>query len=548
MRSLTFATILLYILCGCGTWVGNPKPKGDDDDGSKTDTPTIAQTGGGAGSGKQNTLTAKAGDVLVKRVYVKAGTAFETSLGLKSLALADGEAKALPIELSVLNPDGTEAAYARAPSDNAKIAFTPEKDGELIVTVKNNTTVAATVDTPATVGADTDTGFLNADASTSPYKDIALKAVISFGKLCKKMTADGMGVDTVTAPGDSYFVQPFVFLGKVGADKKVAPLATATISIKSGGKVINLTRIEDLPRTTFASDAARGTDADKLDYVRTFYQGYFGAAGQMYTTDTFHLGGDCAQAVAIDLGKKVAEADVQLAIEDATQTPPLSMTYKIRPTESVPFSVRHGDGTKLDYSGCTYGNDGEPVPYMGEPGAVCTQLSQATPPYVMLDYKLPDGDAAPTRILFYGNGQTKAWKKALFDNHDAIAAGTMKEVALPTCFFNGGLVSVPVSATDKIALPLAELNAAQGDVIHLAHKPGSYTALTDFYQGNVDGSGKLSLPTCVPNGAESCPTWARLDVKIEACTMKADSGISVPTVGDNFIYPDYYEMNGVIAP
>jgi hypothetical protein len=217
------------------------------------------------------------------------------------------------------------------------------------------------------------------------------------------------------------------------------------------------------------------------------------------------------------------------------------------------------DAKLEDYTQCTYSRTtGEPKPYNGD-AATCKTFNLADPPYVTLDYQLPSGgglsaSSDPTRIVFYGHSYPKAWYQALIENSEALISGDEDTVELPGCLNNGGMVAVPVT-TEKTFMPLGEFNVhaataadGGGDVINLARKAGSYTALTDFYQGNVDASGEIEYGACIPKGDESCHTTKVLKVKLASCSVKADSGITVTAVGDDMIYPSYFEMSGIVAP
>jgi hypothetical protein len=170
----------------------------------------------------------------------------------------------------------------------------------------------------------------------------------------------------------------------------------------------------------------------------------------------------------------------------------------------------------------------------------------------MLDYALPSASGGglttasdPTRIMFYGYSQPKSTISTLASNAANFTAGKGGTINVPGCLNNGGLTAVPIS-TQKTYIPLPEFNAGAGDVIALNHKSGTYTALTDYYQGNVQTAGQITMPTCVPtNGA--C-NWQMVPFNSGKCSIESDSGISTISVGNDFIYPEFYEMSGIIAP
>lgn len=551
--SLIAATVLST---GCGSWAGNPSGDDDDDDGQSNPPPPTGP--GGVVPGTTPTLPggeliAGPGDVLLQKIVVKAGQSFRAALKLSGAGFrlqGEDAPKDAPFELSVLSENGTEVAYVREDESDPAIEFTAAEDGEITVTVKSNEDEAVTVESATVEGAESAAPLQNAnDRSDAPFKDVLIKAVVAFGRTCKVFN-DAGSVDETKAESGKYFAQPFVFLGKVAKDKKVTPLSGATIELVSGETRLSLTKVEDFDRDVL-SDHSLPKDPD---VVKTFYQGYFGAAGEMYTTDTFLYGGDCAAAPQFDLGTDVGLADIQLVIKDASIEPAIDATFPVRATIAPAFSMYTSEGEKLkDYTQCTYDRlTGAPTTYNGD-ATECKTFSFADPPYITLDYLMPSGTAAgvtsvsdPTRILFYGHAYAKAWYTTLIENSASIAKGETSTVSLPGCLNIGGMSAVPVSTT-RTYMPLGEFNAVAGDVINLARRPGSYTALTDYWQGNVDTSGELEYTTCVPHDGATCDVYETLTVKMDSCTLKADSGISVMAVGDSFIYPAYFEMSGVIA-
>jgi hypothetical protein len=559
-KSVYFLSLIAaaVLSTGCGSWAGNPSDDDDGDDDGQSNPPPATGPGGIVPGQTTPTLPggsliAEPGDVLLQKIVVKAGQSFRAALKLNGAGFrlqGDDAPKDAPFELSVLSEDGTEVAYVREDQSDPAIEFTATEDSEVTVAVKSNEDEAVTVQSATVEGAESAAPLQNAnDRTHAPFKDVLIKAVVAFGRSCKVFNAAG-NIDETKAESGKYFAQPFVFLGKVAADKKVTPLSDATIELVAGETRLRLTKVGDFDPDVLSDHSLPKDPA----VVKTFYQGYFGAAGEMYTTDTFLYGGDCAAAPQFDLGTDVGLADIQLVIKDASIEPAIDASFPVRATVAPAFSMYTGEGEKLeDYTQCTYDRlTGEPKTYNGD-ATECKTFSFVDPPYITLDYLMPSGTEAgvtsvsdPTRILFYGHAYAKAWYTTLIENSTAIANDETSTVSLPGCLNIGGMSAVPVSTT-RTYMPLGEFNAVAGDVINLARRPGSYTALTDYWQGNVDTSGELDYTTCVPHEGATCDVYKTLTVKMDACSLKADSGISVMAVGDSFIYPAYFEMSGVLA-
>lgn len=530
----TLTGLALLFVVGCGTWVGNPKKPND-------------------GKPTNNVIVASEGDVVFQRVNLTAGTPFLSSFQVSTGASLSLEGESGDnLELAIFKPDGTEAQYLRRSSANAKIEFTPSEAGEYIVSLKNN---GATSEILATeqVGAEVSETVLANDSAIATHKQYALKAVVVLSRTCKTNNAQGT-TDEYRAPAGQYYVQPFVFLGKVESDKKVSRISDATIQIKAGSSSMTLKRLNDFDVSVFRELSNLSKD-EHIEYTRTFYQGYFGAAGEMYTTDTFRTGGDCSKTPTFAFDTDVGKTNFVLTVDATSTSPEIHETIKLRATVSPSFTMYESNGSKLtDYSLCTYDTlTGKPKVYSGS-ATECKKFSLSSPPYVTLDYLLPSKVAGtstselsdPTRILFYGHSRPAAWHKALIDNSSALIAGTKTGITLSSCLNNGGLNAVPLT-TDKTYMPLSEFHAAEDDVIALARRAGSYTALAKFYQGNVSMNEQVSIPTCIPSATDTCAGFKTLQVTVSNCAYKADSGVAVTSISDSFIYPSYFEMNGVVT-
>jgi hypothetical protein len=539
---------LLLTQVSCGSLSAKNEKKTDEENkesvsGKKdTNTPESVNEGG-----------LKSGQTLIQKVTLKKGIPFQSQFLLaQKMSLAEDADKGNGVEISILEKDGSEKSYNREGLGSTTVEFDPPKDGEYTIAIRNNSINTAEFAVEEQTGAKV-VGEIEAAGKDAPHKDIHLKAFVVFSKVCKKTKPDGSSVDSFTAPAGEYFVQPFVFLGKVDAARKVAPLSQASISIVSGDRTVNLKKLSDLELASYREFNSL-SKAEHAEYTRLFYQGYFGAAGELYTVDTFRKGGDCEKAVSIPMDLNPGMTKVELVVNDSSVTPALLQKISIRPTVSVPFSMYENNETKLvDYTQCTISRTtAEPKTYNGD-AQVCKEFSMKDSPFLKLDYELPSkagqtgitADSDPTRILFYGHSHPKSWYQKLLDNSSALLSGETKSISLPGCLNNGGLISVPLKK-ERTELPLAEFNVALGDVVNLARRSGSYTGLVDFYQGNIDGSGELTVPACVPSATESCVGVRNIKVISEKCEIKADSGVAVTALSENMVYPDYFEMSGVV--
>lgn len=396
---------------GCGTWVGNPNTKKDDD------------------PSKNGAMVASLGDVILQKVNAKSGSSLSFKFNLSNTSLLLGEdaqgnggdgtlglagtdfeqssTSVSAFEISVYDQNGKELKYSRSDAAGASTTVTTEGDGDFYVGIKSNASQAVTVGNVDVTGAESANAPEKAsDRAGAKFKSIALKAVVSFARTCRQTSADGNSSTDYKAGTNEYFVQPFVFLGKVSDDKKVSPISTATIKIKLGSAELSLKKLADINYDNFREYSALTKDQHVV-FTRNFYQGYFGGAGEMYTVEYFNKGkkGGCESATKFALGSDPGTKELDMTVVDPDNG--LNETFKIRPNLQPALSIYLGDGSKLsDYTQCTYNRaSGEPTTYNGSATA-CKEFSAKTPPYVTLDYKLPSetGEGSkvsdPTRILF----------------------------------------------------------------------------------------------------------------------------------------------------
>jgi hypothetical protein len=515
---------------------------------------TTSASGSTASSGSESTRSVvfqKDEDAeLSERVYLAPLESGKASVRLniapKSLNLTDAS-NGNEIEISILDEAGEEISYQRIAAQDAEITV-PDDAAAASILIRDNS--SGGIDLAAE-----EANQLVLPAVSSPdaiHADITLKAFVAFARQCRQLTPDGNSTTVVQAAAGHYFAQPFVFLGKVSSDRRVAPIATAKIAIVLEQQKQELVPISamDLSHMKQFSSLSQQQHAD---YMRTFYSGYFGAAGELYTIPTFMKKGDCSAQPQFSLGSDPGIKTVLLSVEDLANEPVISESIPIRVTIQPAFNLYLGDDTKLnDWTQCTLNRrTGEPQTYNGD-AATCKELSVSQPPYAKLDWAMPSEagvtsiESDPTRLIFYGHAWSKEAVDAVIAQSDILTSDPKAMVELQGCTTNGGLVAVPLQ-DQGAKMPLRELNVQLGDVINMARRSGSYTALTKFYQGNVDMSGSLEIPTCIPGASSACDHFRTVTYVTKSCVIKADSGIAVGSISDSFVYPDYFELSGIIT-
>ncbi len=511
-------------------------------------------------------------DGLYQELSVTSGTsvtatynATTSSIQGVSSAITTGTDNETKVEVSVVDSDGQEQTYLRNGDGSLTVNFTPTKTGTYRINFKNNSDKVVSLNNSGTTGG-TINGSVASSNSKAKFKDIFLKAYVGFSPQCAQLNSSGSGNNTFTAASGSYFVQPFVFLGKVGSGKRVTEITTATITVSFGGKTLTLKRLSDMDVTMYnqpnnPSNSIPDSDTtNKIKYVKSFYQGFFGGAGEMYTLDTFNKskGASCNTADTFALGAtNPGQSTVTLKIVDTTNG--LNEEFKIRPSATDSYlNFYTNSGTAFsNYDTCGYNNTtGEPYNYSTSASTCPKSFSSIDPPYGQLNSSLANDLSFPTRAFLFGYSTPKTYYSSLITNSTALSNGSLKSITIDGCLNNGGLASVQLSTTKKTYLPLKEFNVQKGDVIQLGTKLGSYTNLGNFYQGNVDLSGSVDLPVCIPSGGQSCPTYKTITINSKKCRVKVDSGIAIGNVSatwssssNNFIYPDSVGggLSGVIS-
>lgn len=537
------------VLCsGCGSWLGNPSASDDGGQGAGG-SGTIPGSSVAWSEGSSQILGP--GEVLLQRVTLEEGRSFTSRLDFRGVSLL-GDDNGTAIEVSVANGSSLEEAFKRYGSDEIDLEFDPEESGDHLVWVRNNSTEELVIDQLAQDGAaSVGDVAIASEREDAPYKNIVVKGVVALARECKDTSEDGNSTVTTEAPEGHVFVQPFVFIGEVQSDGSVVDVTDADVSVTGETEVQSLSRLDDMPFRAYRELSGLSED-QHLKYTKMFYRAYFGGAGELYTVDTFRRYGDCGAMVPLalvdDYGETILDLRVKVARLDIDLREPL------RATASTAFSTYFDDERMTDWTQCTYDAvTGEPETYNGD-AAACKDLSLKAPPSIRLDYKLPSasGEGAwteasdPTRGLFYGFGRARRWVEGVLDAAEDLRSDTTSTLALDGCAHIGGLHASPLDP-EGTPFALQELRVQEGDIVNLARKTGSYTVLADFYQGDVDADLEFEYPTCIPDGDESCADYKVVKVVPKGCRIKADSGVSVTSVSDSMIYPDYFEISGVVV-
>lgn len=555
-------SFILFLIVGCGLF------KTDDKDKKQNNNLLIVALASLNRAGISEDTT---NDGFFQEVNLTSGTAFSANYnGVASSiqeykALATGTDNETKLEISITDADGIEQTYQRNADGNITVNFTPSKTGTYRINFKNNADKAVSLNNSSTTGGTITSGVQNSNSSAK-HKNIFFKAYIGFSPQCAQLNATGSGTNTFTATSGSYFVQPIVFLGKVESRKKVSEITTAKITISFGGKTLTLKKLSEMDVNAYnnpnnPNNSIPDSDlANKQKYVKTFYQGFFGGAGELYTLDTFNKskGASCNVADTFALGAtNPGQSIVTLAIEDSTNG--INESFKIRPSATdSSLTFYSNSGTQFNnFDTCTYNSTtGEPFNSTVGSGACPKNFSSVDPPYGLLNQNLVADQSNPTRSFLYGYSIPKVYYNTIISNQVALNSGSMKSITIDSCLNNGGLSSVQLSTTKKTYLPFKEFNVTKGDVVQLGTKLGAYTRLNNFYQGNADLSGSVEVPVCIPSGSNACASFKTITVTSNKCRVKVDSGIAVGNVSatwnsssNNFIYPDSVgsSLSGVIS-
>ena len=557
------------LLSGAFLGIGCTKKNPTDSNLLSSSQPPSVDAGTNPDTGSGDSSSATVGQVYVQAINVQQNQSVNLEYAFNTVssqgnpdgvagkaALVSADVANGDVEISVLNDKGVEVKFDRTSLQDVSTIFTPKESGKYTVVIKDNTGKGSNPSLANSSGAQVQTQVEDHEESEiAKNSNIMLKAVIVLARQCKAWSQDGNSTITTYAPAGEYFIQPFVFLGKVDANKKVAKLSSATVSIVGGGKTINLQTLSSLPVSLYR-EIGGISDAQHLKYTESFYHGYFGGAGELYTQDIFFFKGDCVNAKTIALDNNDPGAtELKLNVVDNSLEKPLNESFDLRASiyPSGFYTYEASDVKLQDWTQCTYNKlTGAPITYNGD-ASECKKFSLSNLPYLKMEGVLPSAQngslstskSDPTRIMFYGHSVQKNLWVQIGANAAALASGSKTNVELNGCLNNGGLHAVPLNS-DKTFLPLSQMNAVAGDVINLARRPGTYTGLPQFYQGNVNLSGSIDLPICLPSSSSNCGVYKSISVVTKNCKAKADSGISVLSISDSFVYPSYFEMSGVI--
>lgn len=564
------ATLISVALSGCGSWAGSPK----------SGTGPAAGTGGDTGGdGLSRSVVLAPGETVLQKVRLRAGQAVSSRYRLAQnetgLALSADEISRQ--EVSVLAPDDRELAFSRPLGADLDVPVAAASDGEYTITLRNNGTDSLRVEMDESSTAESESGALTglrkANGAEAPFRDYTLRAALFFSQDCSRDNSQYMTAarnsreqlssynKVVRAPEGEYFAQPIVFLGKVGSDGSVQPLAGAVIKLKVGDREAALQSLEDLPLDAIGASASGGNinaPEQARAAVRTEYAGFIGGAGELYTLPTFRKLGDCDSAVSFPLSDDPGRDTVQLVVEAPEASPALSRVIPVKVTVGSSFKTySSGSNVQANWDLCSY-NPSTGEPYNSSASSAdapqpCSSFSLSQPPSVSVDQLAseiyPDKvtvESDPTRVIFYGRSLSRSFIEAIVGNAAGNEADENPSVRFDGCLYNGGVVSLP-AAKQQTFLPVNEFNLKEGDIFSLGSRMGSYTALTDFYQGNVQAGGNLTLWRNLPTAGGTL-TWKGLGVSWSGCTVRADSGVCAAAIGDYGVYPGDEGMYGVVLP
>ena len=152
------------------------------------------------------------------------------------------------ISTTLLDPNGIEVKFDRDALSTIGTTLTVPTSGEYRILIRNNSDEDLDLSL-ATISGATDEGELvPVKEIAQTHSDIFVKAIVNFSRNCKK---DSGGTNVAQPTSTSYFVQPFVFLGKIGDNNAITELQNATITLSAGGKTITLSKLSDLPFNSY---------------------------------------------------------------------------------------------------------------------------------------------------------------------------------------------------------------------------------------------------------------------------------------------------------
>lgn len=543
---------------GCGI-----EDKLEDSENKGSGQQSIVENSGQTSKSKDitdenNVSSLEKGQVFVQRLQLAKAQKLSSQISPAREVLGLTDKQDVSLEISIVDENGKELSYERDDLAGGDFEFIPPTSGVYDMIIRTNEKTLQDIPKVNNVGAMSESNIVVA-GQQSPLSNIILKGVVVLARKCVQLDQNANS-QIVLAPSGRYFVQPMIFYGRVNDNKEVELLSSATMTIETKETMITLKNLQEMKRSQYRDiyfSNSSLTDDEERNLTRIFYQGYFGAAGELYTVETFRKGGICdPDNATIALSGDIGANDVSLRVID--QTLGVDRVIQLRPTIQPSFSMYESNESKLsDWTQCSYDRQtGEPKTYNGD-AKECKNLSLSDPPYVTLDYLLPsatsDGIASglsalsdPTRILYYGHSYAKSWYQQLINHASELIDTKEPSVTIERCLYNGGLVAIPLQ-NERADLPLKEFNAQAGDVINLSKRSGSHTALLDFYQGDVSIDGQYQLASCIPGDSSDCEAYKQIMVKVQNCSIKADSAISVTSIADSFIYPDYFEISGVIV-
>lgn len=242
---------------------------------------------------------------------------------------------------------------------------------------------------------------------------------------------------------------------------------------------------------------------DDSSGIRSIW-GTFGLKGSGFGGNSFNL---TRQSNGSFTGTVTLNSVSSSSSVSGTTTAALSGTYQINS-----LSISDNAGNQNTYSVLN----------------ACRTIDSSAPP--KLKVTKPSGitgsatttDSDPTRAFFWGYSQPKSYWTMWRALGNTIQNGTITSAEIDGCFFNGGIVGVPISASGLTDIPASDLNAKSGDIVSFSSFTGTSTLFRDFYQGNVDLSGNVTIPT--NTGVANSSSFT---LTLKNCIAKADSSMAV---------------------
>ncbi len=336
--SLTFCLVVFNLFCSAGA-----------DDSSGFLGGALALLGGGQGPSNTSTGALEPGNSAVQDLSLTSGV--QMSAAYSSSSAGSTQSYVLgtdEVEVSILNSLGVEVYYKRFSGTIIDISYLPLQTGLFKIKIKNNGTVSRRVVRTSGSGV-TFTGNLANINDSAPYKDYILKAIAGFNTYCQLAAAP---------PAGNYYPMIAVGWGRVGSDKKVTPLSSATVTATVGGTTITLQKLSTALGAVAGGPYGSLSSQQKAameNWYKYMFAAMYGAAGEIYITQG--MGYDCS--ATFNLGSDPGSTMVDIRIVDATVSPSLDKTLKVKPSVMGKVQMLNPDlspmtSTFYNFNSCRY--------------------------------------------------------------------------------------------------------------------------------------------------------------------------------------------------